>query len=85
MPPQPLPCRATCAGVIAFQVTFTQALAGTGVRVQAYCPGLVDTGFRALAGRDLAATPVSGRAADEVVSAALGGLRLGEVVCVSGP
>lgn len=61
MPPQPLPCRATYAGVIAFQVTFTQALAGelagTGVRVQACCPGLIDTEFRALVGRDLAATP----------------------------
>jgi uncharacterized protein len=61
IPPQPLPHRATYAAVKAFQVTFTQALAaeltGTGVQVQACCPGLVDTEFHALAGRDLAAAP----------------------------
>jgi short-subunit dehydrogenase len=59
IPPQPLPYRATYAAAKAFQVTFTQALAaelaGTGVQVQACCPGLIDTEFHALAGRDLAA------------------------------
>jgi short-subunit dehydrogenase len=43
--------RAVYAAAKAFQVTFTQALAGeldgTGVQVQACCPGLVDTEFHA--------------------------------------
>ena len=88
IPPQPLPYRATYAAAKAFQVTFTQALAaelaGTGVQVQACCPGLVDTEFHALAGRDLAAAPIPVMPPGEVVSAALTGLRLGEVICIPG-
>jgi short-subunit dehydrogenase len=87
IPPKP-PYRATYAATKAFQVTFTQALAaeltGTGVQVQACCPGLIDTEFHALAGRDLAATPLQVMRPDEVVSAALAALRLGEVICVPG-
>jgi short-subunit dehydrogenase len=37
-----------------------------------------------LAGRDLTATPLPVMQPDEVVSAALSGLRLGEVICVPG-
>jgi uncharacterized protein len=88
IPPQPLPYRAVYAAAKAFQVTFTQALAGelrgTGVRVQACCPGLVDTEFHALAGRDLAGIPFPVMRPDEVVTAALAGLGLGETVCVPG-
>ncbi len=88
VPPQPLPYRATYAAAKAFQVTFTQALAGelagTGVQVQACCPGLVDTEFHALAGRDLTAIPFPVMRPGEVVSAALAGLRTGEVICVPG-
>jgi uncharacterized protein len=88
VPPQPLPHRATYAAAKAFQVTFTQALAGelagTGVQVQACCPGLIDTEFHALAGFDLTATPLPVMQPDEVVSAALAGLRTGEVICVPG-
>jgi uncharacterized protein len=88
MPAPPLPYRATYAAAKAFQVTFTQALAGelagTGVQVQACCPGLVDTGFHALAGWDLSAAPFPVMQPDEVVAAALAGLRLGEVICVPG-
>jgi uncharacterized protein len=69
-------------------VTFSQALAGeqagTGVQVQACCPGLVDTEFHALAGWDLSDVPFPVMRPDEVVSAALAGLRLGETVCVPG-
>jgi uncharacterized protein len=69
-------------------VTFTQALAGelagTGVQVQACCPGLVDTEFHALAGRALSAAPFPVMQPDEVVAAALAGLWLGEVICTPG-
>jgi uncharacterized protein len=87
LPAPPLPYRATYAAAKAFQVTFTQALAGelagTGVQVQACCPGLVDTEFHALADWDLSA-PFPVIQPDEVVAAALAGLRLGEVICVPG-
>jgi uncharacterized protein len=88
IPPQPLPHRATYAAAKAFQVTFTQALAaeltGTGVQVQVCCPGLIDTEFHALARRDLAAAPFPVLRPDQVASAALAGLRLGEVICIPG-
>jgi uncharacterized protein len=88
LPPQPLPYRAVYAGAKAFQVAFTQALAGelagTGVQVQVCCPGLIDTEFHALAGRDLSAVPGPVLQPDEVVCAALAGLRRGEVICVPG-
>jgi uncharacterized protein len=88
LPTPPLPHRATYAAAKAFQVTFTQALAGelaaTGVQVQACCPGLVDTEFHALAAWDPSAAPFPVMQPDEVVGAALAGLRLGETVCVPG-
>ena len=59
-------------------------LAGTGVQVQACCPGLIDTDFHAVAGMDLAGIPFPVLRPDEVAGAALAGLRLGEVVCVPG-
>ncbi len=72
----------------AFQVVFTQALAGelagTGVQVQVCCPGLIDTEFHAQAGLDLSGIPFPVMQPDEVVGAALAGLDLGEVVCVPG-
>ncbi len=88
LPPQPLPHRAVYAAAKAFQLTFTQALAGelagTGVQVQACCPGLVGTEFHALAGRELSAAPFPVMRPEEVAAAALAGLRLGEVICVPG-
>jgi short-subunit dehydrogenase len=88
LPPQPLPYRAVYAAAKAFQLTFTQALAGelagTGVQVQACCPGLVDTEFHALADWELSAAPFPVLRPDEVAAAALAGLRLGEAVCVPG-
>jgi uncharacterized protein len=88
LPPQPLPYRAAYAAAKAFQLTFSQALAAeladTGVQVQACCPGLVDTEFHVLAGRDLSESPFPVMGPEEVASAALAGLRHGEVVCVPG-
>jgi short-subunit dehydrogenase len=85
VPPNPLPHRAMYVGVKAFEVAFSQALAGelagTGVQVQVCCPGLVDTEFHAVAGRDLTGNPLPVLRAEDVVTAALEGLRLGEVVC----
>jgi uncharacterized protein len=54
------------------------------VQVQACCPGLIDTEFHALAGRDLAATPFPVMRPDDVVAAALTALRLGEVIRIPG-
>lgn len=88
LPPQPLPYRATYAGAKAYLVTFTQALAGelsgSGVQLQVCCPGLVETEFHVVAGVDTSRRPFPVLAPGEIVSAALEGLRLNEVVCVPG-
>ena len=76
------------AGAKAFQLAFTQALAGelagTGVQALACCPGLIDTEFHQVAGIDVAGIPFPVMPPAEVARAALAGLRLGEVVCVPG-
>ena len=87
LPPNPLPYRAVYAGAKAFILAFTEALCGelgeSGVRVQACLPGLVDTEYHALAGRDPARMPAMMKAMD-VVAASLAALAHGEVVCVPG-
>src|SRR6266404_8448728 len=87
LPPNPLPYRAVYSGAKAFIVAFTEALSGelgkSGVRVQACLPGLVDTEYHAVAGRDLSKMPPMMKATD-VVTASLAALAQGEVVCVSG-
>ncbi len=57
-------------------------LNGAGVRVQVVCPGVVATEFHERQGLDLSAVPRM--TADDVVTAALRGLELGEVVCAPG-
>jgi short-subunit dehydrogenase len=52
------------------------------VRVQALCPGVVATEFHERQGLDLSKVPRM--SAEEVVTASLRGLRLGEVVCAPG-
>jgi len=84
-----LPKRATYAGTKAFINTFTQVLSheleGTGVRVQALCPGVVRTEFHLRAGADPDRFPAEIVARPEdVVQASLAGLRLGEVICLPG-
>jgi short-subunit dehydrogenase len=87
LPPNPLPYRAVYAGAKAFIVAFTEALAGelaeSGVHVQACLPGLVNTEYHALVGRDPSKMPPMMQPAD-VVAASLAGLVHGEVVCLPG-
>ncbi len=85
--PSPQPGgRAVYTGTLAHLVAMTQTLhvelEGTGIRVQVLCPGVVATEFHERQGIDLSALPRM--AAQEVVSASLRGLDLGEVVCAPG-
>jgi uncharacterized protein len=82
-----LPKRATYAGANAFIVTFSQLvqseLEGTGVQVQALCPGVVATEFHEQVGIDPSRYPAAiVMKPEDVVQASLAGLKLGEVVCV---
>jgi short-subunit dehydrogenase len=82
-----LPKRAVYAGTKAYINTFTQILhselTGTGVTVQALCPGVVRTEFHERMGMDPSRIPTSMvMKPEDVVEASLAGLRLGEVVCI---
>ncbi len=82
-----LPRRATYAATKAFINVFCQLvqseLEGTGVQIQALCPGLVRTEFHEQMGLDPNRYPAASvMTAEELVSASLEGLKLGEVVCV---
>jgi short-subunit dehydrogenase len=82
-----LPKRATYAATKSYINTFTQIihseLTGTGVMVQALCPGVIKTEFHERMGMDPSRIPPSiVMKADEVVDASLAGLKLGEVVCI---
>ena len=85
LPAPPLPHRAVYASSKAYINTFSETLAdelkGTGVFVQAVCPGIVRTEFHEVAGRDVSQVPLM-LEPEEVVIASLAGLQLGEVVCV---
>jgi short-subunit dehydrogenase len=78
--------RAVYAGTLAHIVALSQALheelKSCGVRVQALCPGIVATEFHQRQGLDLSAA--RRMSADDVVTASLRGLDLGEVVCAPG-
>ncbi len=78
--------RAVYTGALAHIVALSQALheelKGQGLRVQALCPGVVATEFHERQGLDLSAVPRM--SADDVVTASLRGLALGEVVCAPG-
>jgi short-subunit dehydrogenase len=72
-------------GTKAFVVAFTQSLhhelAGRGLRVQAVCPGAVETDFWALAGTPLDKLPPAiVMSPQDTVDAALSGLDQGEIV-----
>ncbi len=78
--------RAVYGGSLAHIVAFSQMLHAElephGLRVQALCPGIVATEFHERQGMDLSAVPRM--SADDVVTACLRGLELGEVVCAPG-
>ncbi|MEV0296318.1 hypothetical protein [Nocardia sp. NPDC050710] len=81
-----MPRRAVYAGTLAHLVAMSQTLnaelEGTGIQVEVLCPGIVATEFHERQGLDLSAVPRM--TADEVVTAGLRGLELGEVVCAPG-
>jgi hypothetical protein len=82
----PLPQRAVYAGTLAHLVALSQVLHAElnpqGIRVQVVCPGVVATEFHTVQGFDLSSIPRM--SADDVVTASLRGLELGEVVCAPG-
>jgi hypothetical protein len=82
-----LPKRATYVGAKAFINAFSQLLQseleGTGVRVQALCPGVVPTEFHSKVGADVNNFPTAiVMKAEDVVNASLAALKTGEVVCI---
>ena len=82
-----LPKRATYAGANAFINTFSQLvqseIEGSGVQVQALCPGVVETEFHERVGIDPNRYPAAiVMKPENVVQASLTGLKLGEVICV---
>lgn len=86
---QALPLTATYAATKAFVTSFTEALAeearGSGVRLQALCPGMTRTEFHATAAWDLPWLPaVVWQSAEQVVDASLAALGTGRVVVIPG-
>jgi short-subunit dehydrogenase len=86
---QPAPYNATYAATKAFVNSFTEALheelRGTGVTVQALCPGFTRTEFQERAGIDVSDVPsFAWMSADAVVAASLGALHRGELICIPG-
>jgi short-subunit dehydrogenase len=81
-----LPRRAVYAGTLAHLVTLSQTLhaelEGTGVSVHVVCPGVVATEFHEVQGMEMSAVPRM--SAPDVVTAALRGAELGEVVSAPG-
>lgn len=78
--------RAVYTAALAFTLALSQVmheeLRSQGLRVQALCPGVVATEFHERQGLDLSAVPRM--SADDVVTASLRSLELGEVVCAPG-
>jgi short-subunit dehydrogenase len=73
---------ASLAHLVALSQVLHEELKPHGVRAQALCPGVVATEFHERQGLDLSAVPRM--SADDVVTASLRGLELGEVVCAPG-
>ncbi len=73
---------ATLAHLVALSQALHQELHVQGLRIQVLCPGIVATEFHERQGFDLSALPRM--SAEDVVTASLRGLELGEVVCAPG-
>lgn len=85
----PGPYLATYGATKAFVTSFTEAIAGeiagSGVRVQALCPGFTRTEFQARASIDPSRVPAfAWMSAEDVVDASLAALAAGEIVVVPG-
>jgi uncharacterized protein len=72
----------TLAHIVALSQTLHEELKSQGLRIQALCPGVVATEFHERQGLDLSAMPRM--SADDVVTASLRGLEIGEVLCAPG-
>jgi short-subunit dehydrogenase len=87
---QPVPFLTVYAATKAFVLSFTEGLAselgGTGVRVQALCPGLTATEFLEAAetGPGLFINKMPAMSAEDVVACSLRGLELGRLRVVAG-
>jgi uncharacterized protein len=86
---QPVPYLATYAATKAFVLSLTEALAvelkGTGVKVQALCPGNIPTEFQQVAGTErVAFTRTPSMPAAAVAEASLRALERGPVVVLPG-
>ena len=86
---QPAPRMATYAATKSFVLTFTEGIAeevrGTGVKVQALCPGLTRTEFQDVASYEASAAPGwMWQTAEEVVDTSLSALDKGRVVVIPG-
>jgi short-subunit dehydrogenase len=84
--PEQMPRRAVYTGTLAHLLAWTQQLhaelASGGLRVQVLCPGIVATEFHERQGMDLSSVPRM--SPEDVVTASMRGLELGEVVCAPG-
>ena len=86
---QPVPFLAAYAATKAFVLSLTESLAteleGTGVHVQALCPGNIPTGFQQVAGTEHAPfTRTPSMSADAVAAASLRALERGQVIVIPG-
>jgi short-subunit dehydrogenase len=86
---QPVPFLATYAATKAFVLSLTEALAteleGTGVKVQALCPGNIPTGFQQVAGTErVAFTRTPSMSAATVAEASLRALDRGQLIVIPG-
>jgi short-subunit dehydrogenase len=68
--------------MVALSQALHEELKSQGLRVQVLCPGVVATEFHERQGLNLSAVPRM--SAEDVVTASLRGLALGEVVCAPG-
>ncbi len=85
---QPIPFMSTYAATKAFVTSFSEAIAAEnspfGIQIMALCPGPTKTNFQAVARLDLPVEIKGKQTAEEVVEAALRGVKSGRTRIVSG-